>query len=258
MFFSTEITSRKHASDLPMLLRTSKAYEKIEHQISGRVLEIGCGEGYGLDKIYRNADQLFLYDKSKYSQRICKRKFPNAIFINKNIDDIYSMDLGKMDHILCFQFIEHIQYQKKLIDHLVKMLKPGGKLYISTPNKCQTLIRNPWHLKELDEREFKNLVTYKYYKTSIEGLFASDNLLPYYASNRSNVSFLNKSLNGFLNRLPGAILKIPYEVGNRINRNRLLRLHSQTINNLSKSDYYFSATNHDALDLFATIYNPED
>ena len=49
--FTTEITSEKISSDNPIHQRLYKAYIESLPFISGDVLELGCGEGRGIDLI---------------------------------------------------------------------------------------------------------------------------------------------------------------------------------------------------------------
>lgn len=40
-----------------------------------------------------------------------------------------------VDFILCNQVIEHIQNYEKALDEMIRVLKPGGRIFITTPNK---------------------------------------------------------------------------------------------------------------------------
>jgi hypothetical protein len=47
--YTTEITSEQIASDNPIHQRLFKAYVVAKEYIQGDVLEVGCGEGRGID-----------------------------------------------------------------------------------------------------------------------------------------------------------------------------------------------------------------
>jgi cyclopropane fatty-acyl-phospholipid synthase-like methyltransferase len=74
--FSTEITSSNIQSDNPLFQRTLKAYHLISEKVYGGLLEIGCGEGYGLDLIVKKANTLTVIDKSKYVLDKIKNRYP--------------------------------------------------------------------------------------------------------------------------------------------------------------------------------------
>ena len=79
--FSTEVTSSQIISDNPLFQRTLKAYTLIAEKIYGDVLEIGCGEGYGLDFINKNANSVTVIDKSKsVLDKIKKKKWCESYF----------------------------------------------------------------------------------------------------------------------------------------------------------------------------------
>jgi len=253
MFYTTEITSTEHESDLPMLLRTQKAYEFIENKIHGDVLEIGCGEGYGINKYYHRANRLYLLDKSRYSERTISKRYKNITFYRKDVDELNQIDLPTMDCIICFQFIEHIEKQSELLNHLISLLKPEGMLFISTPNKIQTLFPNPWHIHEFDQEGFIELTSFDNCSTTHYGIFPSKKLEPYYRDNRSNLTFLKKNALPLVLKTPKALLKLPYEIGNRINRVKLKKKHIDLFRDLSHDDYIISEPRDNALDFLAEI-----
>lgn len=90
-----------------------------------KIIDLGCGEGV-LVKEYRrkgfNITGLDLNFKSKYVKKgsLLNPKLP------KNYYDI----------VICLDVIEHLQFkeQKRAIVNIARMLKPGGKLFISIPN----------------------------------------------------------------------------------------------------------------------------
>ncbi len=51
----------------------------------------------------------------------------------RKLDEIET--LGKFDQIICFETMEHILNDKKLIKDFFAILKPGGKLLLTTPYK---------------------------------------------------------------------------------------------------------------------------
>ena len=253
MFFTTEITSTEHESDRPMLLRTQKAYQFIENQVYGSVLEIGCGEGYGLGKIYQNADHLYLLDKSSYSEQKILEKFKNVSFFRSDVEELDNIDFPQMDFIICFQFIEHIYKQEQLIKSLIHLLKPGGTLFTTTPNKEKTLFPNPWHAKELDRNEFKNLLSSEKCISKFYGVYPSELLSNYYKDNASNLTFLNSLVQPVVHLIPKWLIKWPYEIGNRINRRKLKRKHRSLFEKLSSEDYTIGEMGKDALDFLAVL-----
>tara|TARA_B100001121_G_C18637483_1_gene597452 strand:+ start:116 stop:355 length:240 start_codon:yes stop_codon:yes gene_type:complete len=63
--FTTEITSDRILSDNPLHHRLLSAYVFSKKYISGNVLELGCGEGRGIDIILKKCKSYTAIDKIK-------------------------------------------------------------------------------------------------------------------------------------------------------------------------------------------------
>lgn len=61
----------------------------------------------------------------------------NVEFIEADLRDLHLLShrLGLFDQIICLEVIEHILNDKKLIRDLSNLLRPGGKLLLTTPFK---------------------------------------------------------------------------------------------------------------------------
>ncbi len=63
---------------------------------------------------------------------------------------------------MCFEAIEHIEDQERLLSEVNRLLKPGGLFVVSTPNKAAYNAaieeENEFHVKELDFDEFRSLI----------------------------------------------------------------------------------------------------
>lgn len=83
--FTTEITSDRIPSDNPLHQRLLKAYVAVEEYIHGDVLEVGCGEGRGVELLIGRAKSYTALDKIKEVIDQLKQKFPTGKFISTNI-----------------------------------------------------------------------------------------------------------------------------------------------------------------------------
>ena len=62
------------------------------------------------------------------------------------------------DVVVSFETIEHIIDYDKFVLEIKRVLKPGGQLILSTPNRLATkilAIKNPYHIKEFSPDELK-------------------------------------------------------------------------------------------------------
>jgi 2-polyprenyl-3-methyl-5-hydroxy-6-metoxy-1,4-benzoquinol methylase/glycosyltransferase involved in cell wall biosynthesis len=133
------------------------------HSAGKRVLDFGCGSGYGAATLSNVAEKVLAVDISEGALDFARRqhKAPNLSF-EREIDLCAGFRDRHFDVITCFEVIEHLGAadQIKLLDNFGRILKEDGLLFISTPNPEVTKLygENPFHLKELSKEEFCNLI----------------------------------------------------------------------------------------------------
>ena len=252
--FSTEVTSSKIISDNPLYQRTFKAYKLIAKEVNGETLEIGCGEGYGISSYITNTSKLTLVDKSKKNLNKIKIDYPDCIYHSKKIPPLSFLEDCSYDTIISFQVIEHIKDYDHFLKEIFRLLKPGGKAYISTPNKKKTIARNPWHHREFDYNELKQLLKPIFPKYKVLGIEGNSKTEDYYTKSNESVKHI-LALDIFrLHRvLPSNLLKIPYEILNRLNRISLLRKNNTLIEAINLDDYQLNSYNENTLDFFCIL-----
>ena len=129
------------------------------------VLDLACGEGYlsyELSKIAKNVVGIDI-DKASIQHALEKYHSANLKFVHGSMLQI-PLSKEKFDVIICFEALEHVADHETLLSQIKKFLDPSGILLITTPNK--SLYSNPsnesenkFHKKELDFKEFKDLLT---------------------------------------------------------------------------------------------------
>lgn len=252
--FSTEVTSSKIASDNPLYQRTFKAYKIVANKVNGHTLEVGCGEGYGIPYYINNTTSLTLVDKSKSNLNSIKNTHKDCIIHAKKIPPLEHLQDNTFDTVISFQVIEHIKDYKHFLKEIHRVLKPTGKAYISTPNKAKTIARNPWHYKEFNFEELELLLQPIFSKYEILGIEGNAKTNQYYSKNKASVErILALDVLKLHNSLPNPLLKIPYEILNRINRKRLLKNNNTLTKNINVNDYSLNTYNKNTLDFFCVL-----
>lgn len=133
-----------------------------------KVLDIACGEGYGSNLMAENAEQVTGIDLDRAVIEKAKKKYTrsNLLFCQGSTSHIPGAD-NCFDIVISFETLEHVEEQEQFFAEIKRVLKPGGLLLISTPDKHQyselANYNNPFHKKELYEKEFKALVD-KYFQ----------------------------------------------------------------------------------------------
>lgn len=252
--FTTEITSDHIPSDNPLHQRLLKAYVAVENDIMGDVLEVGCGEGRGIDRIMKKAASYTAIDKIKGIIDMLRTKYPEATFLSANIPPLLGLKDNRFDTVVSFQVIEHIGDDAFFLREIHRVLKPGGKAYISTPNRKMTLTRNPWHIREYTAEELTQLARSIFGTASMKGIGGDDKVMQYYFQNKRSVDRIMRfDLFNLQHRLPASWLKVPYEILNRWNRNKLKAADDTLVANIRHENYLVMEDATKALDLFLQV-----
>lgn len=250
MYKTTEITSADIASDNPVHQRLLFPYTEAAKMVSGNVLEIGCGWGRGLHLLTEAADQYTGIDKNAELINALGKAYPKSTFIQANIPPLATLPDNTFDYIVTFQVIEHIENDDLFVKECYRVLKPGGQLLLTTVNKTFSLTRNPWHVREYVADELKTLIGKYFPVVETRGVHGNEKVMTYYAQNKASVEKLTRwDLLDLQHRLPRRLLQIPYDLMNRLNRNRLLQ-QDGLASEIDYTDYSVSQDPANSLDFF--------
>lgn len=127
------------------------------------VLDVAAGEGYGtalLSQVARSAIGIEIdADAVAAAQREFDR--PNLRYERGDARALPLPD-ACVDVIVSFETLEHLSEQDQFLAELRRVLRPGGLLIISTPDRDTysplNTPPNPFHVKELTAQEFDRLI----------------------------------------------------------------------------------------------------
>jgi len=165
------------------------------------VIDAACGSGYGSEILSSGAKKVIGLEISNHAIEYAKRYHfkENVEFCKADLNQKIDLPDNYSDVIISFETLEHITNQENMLLEFKRLLKPGGFLIISTPDK--NLISggfesdNPFHIKELTKIEFINLLRRFFV---IEEMFGQTRLteLPLWKrclKRFRNISFLRKA-----------------------------------------------------------------
>lgn len=248
--YTTEIASEEIPSDNPIHQRLFKAYVVAEQYIDGDVLEVGCGEGRGFDVLIPKARSFTAVDKIKPVIDRLQKKYPEARLASMNIPPLTGLPDNSFDRVVSFQVIEHIQDDALFLQEIHRVLKPGGIALITTPNRRLSLTRNPWHIREYLPEELNQLAGRFFTQTEIKGITGNEKVMTYYEQNKKSVRRIARwDIFNLQQKMPARLLRIPYEILNRWNRNALQSNGSELVRSIRHSDYKVTEDPTLALDL---------
>lgn len=248
---TTEITSGAIASDNPIHQRLLFAYAEAGKMLQGDVLDVGCGEGRGVAYLMERAHSYTAIDKIQIVLDRLKEKYPQATFYQGNIPPFPIKDDATFDTVVSFQVIEHIEDDETYIKEIFRMLKPGGKAIISTPNIKMSLTRNPWHVREYTHQEFGNLFKKYFKKVEVKGVYGSERVNKYFEANKKSVEKITRwDIFNLQYKLPRTWLQVPYDILNRLNRNKLQTTNDELVKSITIDDFRLAPADDACYDLF--------
>lgn len=244
---TAERVSRTDASDNYVFQRSILAYHYAAGLVSGDVLEIGTGMGYGIDVIAPSATSYTTIDKScAYDASLPD----NTRFQQMEVPPIGFAD-ESFDYVISFQVIEHIKRDKDFVKEVSRVLRKGGKFIVSTPNAPMSLTRNPWHIREYTEQQLRDLLSADFSNIEAYGVNGNDKIMQYYEQNRRSVERIMRfDILDLQHRLPRWMLQIPYDILNRLNRRRLLNQNNELTSSITMDDYHIGPVSDDCFDLY--------
>jgi ubiquinone biosynthesis O-methyltransferase len=126
-----------------------------------RVLDAGCGAGYGTAELAEAADSVTGIDIAASAVEYARAHYaqPNLVFEQASVTELPYAD-GAFDLVVAFEVIEHLENWREFLQEVRRVLAPAGQLMVSTPNRLYyTESRgadgaNPFHVHEFDFDEF--------------------------------------------------------------------------------------------------------
>lgn len=215
-----------------------------------QVLELGCGEGYGMELLSPHVDTYLAVDKKRPSQVTFNNK---VAFKHCHLPLLTGIADNNYDTIICFQVIEHIEKDGLLLREIKRVLKPGGSLFLTTPNKLTSLTRNPFHIREYKPQQMQALIASFFNKQTVEGIYGNQQVMQYYHENKKAVdSIVRYDIFNLQHRLPAFLLKGIYSLLNNYNRFALASKTPDVTANINYDDFYLDELSEDCLDYFVT------
>lgn len=162
------------------------------------VLDIASGEGYGSSLMADTATEVVGVDISAETIGLAKSKYlkPNLSFLTGSADKIPCSD-NSFDVVVSFETIEHHDRHGEMMMEIKRVLKTGGLLLISSPDKLNYTDRpgyhNPHHVKELYRDEFSALLTshFKFVKLMAQTSIIGSVILPESIESNNQISIFS-------------------------------------------------------------------
>jgi len=117
-----------------------------------RVLDAGCGEGYGTAQLGTVAAEAVGIDLAPEVVAHARGAYPGIRFL---VGDLSALPLpdASVDAVVSLQVIEHLPNSDGFLDEVTRVLVPGGRFWCATPNRItftpgSDVPVNPFHVRE--------------------------------------------------------------------------------------------------------------
>jgi SAM-dependent methyltransferase len=162
------------------LVRHRAAYAyAIEQARSGpgsRILDLGCGTGYGTADLAKANLDVVAIDRISPDPRA---RHADVRYLRADADQI-PVVADAFDIVVSFQVIEHLADPTAYLKSIAHMTRPGGVALITTPNLATSDRENPFHIHEYEADELTRLLEGYFDDVEMLGVTASPEPMAYY------------------------------------------------------------------------------
>lgn len=149
-----------------------KKYEFALTCVSGLVLDVACGVGYGTAYLSDAVDRIVGVEIDEGALEIARRRYlsDHVHFVRANAESLPFL-AGSADAVVCFEGIEHFVDPEKHVAEVARVLKPDGVYLVSTPKPGAHPHgeENPFHLHELERDQLESILRDRFGRVEMLG-----------------------------------------------------------------------------------------
>lgn len=168
-----EAPDRSFIGHRDIITRSLARYHAVLDYTAGQVLDVGCGRGYGFDVLGARSRSQTGVDISLPFLRAARHAYRGAAFAQATGEHL-PFRSDSFDTAIAFEVIEHLQDDQGFLEDLRRLVRPGGSVAISTPNRlvssgASKKPLNPFHVREYSVEEFEGLLQRVFSKVTLLG-----------------------------------------------------------------------------------------
>ena len=233
-----------------------------------RVLDIRCGEGYGAHLLAQHAKSVVAVDKDKNTIQQAKQKYnlPNLDFYIQDVSQLHKYLPYAFDVVCCFHLIEHLRTPEHFLEEVGKRLaNPAAVLLISTPNRYSPLRQStslqwPYHEREYNANEFRNLLSMNFKDVTLYTLQGSSKVQQFQEIRAQHIQqIFNYDILKMRHWLPKPLLRLSFDVGGTLLKSFISATHNDLTHGITTADFHVTEGQfYTGLDLIGVCRIPLD
>jgi len=148
---------------------------------NSKILDLGCGEGYGTLLLSHHARSVVGIDVDESIINHARQKYRGKVEILAYDGKKIPFEDETFDAVVSSQVIEHVEDVVQFLFEAKRVLKIGGALFVSTPNRVYRLKpgQKPWniyHKREYDSEVFKRILLNVFERVQVQGVRGCDEI----------------------------------------------------------------------------------
>lgn len=170
--------------------RHEVVYQWVSSQLAAlpaaRVLDAGCGEGYGAEMLRPQAKTLAALDYDPITVAHVRRHYPGIAAVRGNLVQLpYASKV--FDAVVSLQTIEHLWDQDAFVSECARVVRRDGRVLLATPNRLTFPPGNICHTTEFAAAELGDLLGSSFGAVELLGLWHGERLASWECHNGSLV-----------------------------------------------------------------------
>ncbi len=186
------------------MARHHAAYElALQHGHDARVLDLGCGSGYGSAQLAQGGAHVVGVDRVAPDDT----HRGAAHFV---LADLNAMPLRAhcFDLVVSFQVIEHLEDPTAYLEAIARLLRPEGLAILTTPNLLTSDGVNPYHVHEYTSGALETLLSRHFVDVKMQGVGMSPPVRDYLLARSARIrKIMRLDPLGLRHRLPRALIE---------------------------------------------------
>jgi SAM-dependent methyltransferase len=138
--------------------RYSLVLEASQIRPGEQVLDLGCGDGALTYLLHLQGAICTGIEPDETGRALAEAMFHKKGGQAKYLGDLADVSSDSQDVVICSEVIEHVEDSENLLRDAKRVIKPGGRIIISTPIRMTEFPLDREHVREFFPQEFKVMV----------------------------------------------------------------------------------------------------